>query len=348
MAGRFAQDLSKILRKALLIGQVAGLALDIEKYKVRTTSITLEQSELYDRALEETSEDADKADASASGNVGGTTSAVIDNAEAHNTISGADITGSIRVKIDEALGAWEDPDIDEQRDEDVPISSIIQFRQSLSYLNSAFPFGVAFGQATTREHMVENAEKVYYRLLSSRIDSVVLNFDAFAVLAIKADGTLDMELLKELVSLFRPQRDGSLSLLDFVKSVDSIYKDLRMLRASVANSTKLDGAFEKIINIAFYFVLGCIVLSVFGVDPLVLFASVSGFVLGFAFMFGAAASKYFEGLLLIFVRRPYNIGDSINVSDVNTDTPGTGSPSWKVKDITLFSKSLYFHTFVAS
>jgi hypothetical protein len=42
-----------------------------------------------------------------------------------------------------------------------------------------------------------------------------------------------------------------------------------------------------------------------GIDPLVLFASVSGFVLGFAFMIGAACSKYFEGLLLILVRRPY-------------------------------------------
>lgn len=53
----------------------------------------------------------------------------------------------------------------------------------------------------------------------------------------------------------------------------------------------------------------CITLAAVGIDPLVLFASISGFVLGFAFMIGAACSKYFEGLLLIFVRRPYDIGD---------------------------------------
>jgi hypothetical protein len=67
----------------------------------------------------------------------------------------------------------------------------------------------------------------------------------------------------------------------------------------------MDRAFERIINVVFYFVVICVVLSVMGIDPLVLFASISGFVLGFAFMIGAACSKYFEGLLLILVRRPY-------------------------------------------
>jgi Mechanosensitive ion channel len=324
-----------------LVGQVAGLALDIEKYDFKSTDMNLERNAVYDQALEETEDLAGTSQPPSSTTGIDRTSAVMESAETRGRLAGADITGSIRVKIDEVLGSWEEPNTDEHRDEAIPISSIIQFRQSLSYLNTAFPFGVAYGLADTREHMVDNAEKVYQRLLRSHPDKLVLNFDTFALLAIQDDGTLDVGLLKELVGLFRPQRDGSLSLLDFAKSVDSVYKDLRMLRASVANSTKLDGAFEKIVNIGFYFVLGCIVLSLFGVDPLVLFASVSGFVLGFAFMIGSAASKYFEGLLLIFVRRPFNIGDFINVSDVNNDTPGTGSAPWLVKDISLFSKYLW-------
>jgi hypothetical protein len=65
----------------------------------------------------------------------------------------------------------------------------------------------------------------------------------------------------------------------------------------VSNERKLfqlDKAFETIVNIFFYIVLACIVLAALGIDPLVLFASISGFVLGFAFMIGAACSKYFE------------------------------------------------------
>ena len=46
----------------------------------------------------------------------------------------------------------------------------------------------------------------------------------------------------------------------------------------------MDRAFEGIINVVFYFVLLCVVLAVLGVNPFVLFASISGFVLGFAFM----------------------------------------------------------------
>lgn len=65
----------------------------------------------------------------------------------------------------------------------------------------------------------------------------------------------------------------------------------------------MDRAFENIINVIFYLILFCIILAVIGIDPLVLFASISGFVLGFAFMIGAACSKYFEGILMILVRR---------------------------------------------
>lgn len=73
-----------------------------------------------------------------------------------------------------------------------------------------------------------------------------------------------------------------------------------------------------------------------------LFASITGFIVGFAFMIGAACSKYVEGVLLILVQRPYNIGDRIHVSNVNTDTSATGSAGWIIKDVTLFSTTVVF------
>jgi len=104
----------------------------------------------------------------------------------------------------------------------------------------------------------------------------------------------------------------------------------------------MDKAFEKILNVFFYFIIFCVVLAVMGVDPLALFASISGFVLGFSFMFGPATSKYFQGLLLILVQRPYDIGDRINVSDVNRDTAGSGSAGWIVKDVTLYHTTVVY------
>jgi small-conductance mechanosensitive channel len=59
-------------------------------------------------------------------------------------------------------------------------------------------------------------------------------------------------------------------------------------------------------------------------------------------MIGAACSKVFEGILLILIRRPYNIGDRINVSDPNHDTPPSGSPGWIVKDVNLYSTTVVY------
>jgi hypothetical protein len=62
--------------------------------------------------------------------------------------------------------------------------------------------------------------------------------------------------------------------VDFVKSIDEVYKELRLLRASVANSSKIDRAFESIFNVIFYTITFCLILSQLGYDPLALFLSI--------------------------------------------------------------------------
>jgi len=67
----------------------------------------------------------------------------------------------------------------------------------------------------------------------------VLKFETLALLAVRRSGKLDEEKVKHLVKLFRPDREGNLTLLDFAKSVDSVYKELRLLRASVESSSRV-------------------------------------------------------------------------------------------------------------
>lgn len=85
-----------------------------------------------------------------------------------------------------------------------------------------------------------------------------------------------------------------------------------------------------------------LVVAAVGIDPFVLFASISGFLVGFGFMIGNACSQYILGLLLIFVRRPYDIGDRINVSKPDIDVTNTGSPGWIVKDIGLYTTTVIY------
>lgn len=94
--------------------------------------------------------------------------------------------------------------------------------------------------------------------------------------------------------------------------------------------------FRAILNVIFYAIVITVIMSQLGFNPLALFLSISGVILGkpssiqiqvyratliadahkslwlaaFAFMIGSASSKYFEGLLFILVRRPYDIGTS--------------------------------------
>jgi hypothetical protein len=179
--------------------------------------------------------------------------------------------------------------------ESISISSVLQFRRALAHMDTDYPFSAAFGIADTREVCVTSAQDVYDRLLlKNQALSSTLHFDTIAALALLRNGELDNDRIKELIRTFRPDRDGAISIVDFVRSVDGVYKELRMLRATVVSSSKIDKAIEKIINIVFYVVMACIILSQTGYDPLTLFLSLSSIILAFAFMIGSASAKYFE------------------------------------------------------
>jgi small-conductance mechanosensitive channel len=81
--------------------------------------------------------------------------------------------------------------------------------------------------------------------------------------------------------------------------------------------------------------MGCVFLTIIGIDPVTLFAALAGFIVGFAFMIGGAASKYFEGVLMILMRRPYDIGDRIAIQGAEDAPSSNGAPGWIVKDVTL-------------
>ena len=132
-----------------------------------------------------------------------------------------------------------------------------------------------------------------------------LPFETLAILAKNEEGGIDQDKAKELIRTFRPDRDGSLGKLEFVKSVDAIYKELRLLSANISNSSQMDAAVENLINVFFYFFLGATVIYMLGLDPVALFVSFSSLILAFAFMFGRSAAKYFDGCLFILAQRPY-------------------------------------------
>jgi hypothetical protein len=145
------------------------------------------------------------------------------------------------------------------------ISSVLRFRKALTFIQKSYLFGYDFGDASTRQNCVESAQEVYNRLLLLKPTEDVLQFETLALLAFdEGDNTIDQEKARDLVKLFRPDREGCLTILDFVKSVDSVYKEFRMLSASIQNSSQIDRAIESILNVVFYMTVGVIVLAAFG------------------------------------------------------------------------------------
>ena len=132
----------------------------------------------------------------------------------------------------------------------------------------------------------------------------MLRFHTIALSALQKDGELDHEMARDLVTLFRPSRDGDIQLIEFCKTVDKTYKELRMLRASIANEGRMNAASEKFLNVIFYGILILVAMAIIGVDTVALFAFISTFIVGVSFMISGASSDYFRGLLFILVQRP--------------------------------------------
>ena len=254
-------------------------------------------------------------------------------------------TETQRAKIAELLGAWEEIEIADPQVEDPSLSALVQFRASIGILDSDLPFSQSFGVARTRNQVIDCSQQLYLALLNKQNEihnkgegdqDTVLRFHTIALTALRKNGTrLDEKRVKDLVTLFRPTRDGNITLVEFCKSIDIVYKEMRMLRASIASEGRMNAASEKFLNAIFYFILVLIGCGVVGIDTVALFGFMASFILGISFMISGASSDYFRGLLFILVQRPYDIGDRIAVASAQTEASGSGSSGWIVKDVTL-------------
>jgi len=224
----------------------------------------------------------------------------------------------------------------------VSITDILQFRQAIAAMDDTYPFTPAFGLAQTRATCVESSERLYETLQKTTPNQILLPFETLSEICYDGNRQLMRDKAKALIKLFRPDRQGFLTKLDFVSSIDDVYKDLRLFRASLANSSSIDDVFAMIINVFFYIVQILLVLVILGYRQWGPIGSVFAFFFSFSFMFGPASSKYFEGILLIFVRRPYDIGDKIGLSNPAKDTNSGGSSMWFVEKVTVFTTTVRF------
>ena len=61
----------------------------------------------------------------------------------------------------------------------------------------------------------------------------VLSFETLAITTQDGEDKLDRTKLKQLAKLFRPDSEGNIGILDFVKSCDGVYKEVNRLLRSI-------------------------------------------------------------------------------------------------------------------
>jgi len=251
---------------------------------------------------------------------------------------------STATQILNLLDEWEEPVNKQDKTAEPTLQEILNFRNALKLLEDTHPFGQAFGPASTRDLCIKSSKSLYKRLLSLSPGSTVLHFDIIGVLAYNVDGIFDNKKAKSLVRLFRPDKFDEVSLLHFVQSCDGVYKRLRYLRASHGNSTLIDSVLESIFNGVFSFFLGLTIMSVLNLNPWTLLVSMSTVLVSFAFALGPSAAKMIEGMIMIAVRRPFDLGDRISIVDYSGAPDNSGDPgyhdTWIVEDCNLFTTTL--------
>jgi len=97
-------------------------------------------------------------------------------------------------------------------------------------------------------------------------------------------------------------------------------------------------------NGVFGFFLGLTIMSVLQLNPWTLLVSMSTVLVSFAFALGPSAAKLIEGMIMIAVRRPFDLGDRISIVDCTGAPDNSGDPgyhdTWIVEDCNLFTTTL--------
>ena len=192
---------------------------------------------------------------------------------------------------------------------------ILLFRQAFAMLSTGFPFSLAFGLADSRTACVESSSALYDRLLKIQSNGELLRFETFLTVLGGNGGPLSKEQTRELVEVFRSNRRCELTRVEFVRvsalllflhvkfkaflisfflplplqSIDTVYREMRVLAANVENVTKMDSAYERLLNTAFYLLMGVVAFLIIGIDPFPFVLSLLGLLVAFAFVIGTAS-----------------------------------------------------------
>ncbi|KAL7563999.1 hypothetical protein ACA910_007117 [Epithemia clementina (nom. ined.)] len=242
---------------------------------------------------------------------------------------------------DKILDPWNEPQRAGRMD--VSGNQIVEFRQAFAIMTKPFFLSNAFGPVETREQCIKSSDKLFHRIrriIGDGVSELPETIDLDKMTLMMYDGfhnEYERERADDLLDLIGPDSDGNINALEFVRAIDRVYKEVRLLENSILNASHIDREYERVINFLFYLALGCLFYSLLGLDLLTLILSLTSLIVAFSFMFGPGSAQLFEGVMLVLGRQPYDIGDRVAFDFTDAPANLNGSAHWLVEKIDLVS-----------
>ena len=131
----------------------------------------------------------------------------------------------------------------------------------------------------------------------------------------KAVGHQHQHLAKQAVKLLDPSGSGKVSRAEFVAVVSGLSSRRAGLRSTLRDYQRmvrtLSGALTCVSIICLFFA----VLGILHADVLGMGTSIVTGIFAFSIAFGSTLQSFFEGLIFVFVVRPYDVGDRVFMPD---------------------------------
>ena len=192
------------MKRLILLGEVAKLSLILEKSRRPTVHHFESIEKNYFEPL---------------GSTTTSNGGITDSFSTAGKIKHEFEASSLKQMISDILDEWDEPELMNQKDKEVTITDVLHFRRALDFIDNENPFSVSFGRASSRAECVESSQIVFDRLTKGS-GTGILEFDVLCQIAQLPDGFIDHDKVRTLVKVFCPNRQGTLSKLDFVRSID--------------------------------------------------------------------------------------------------------------------------------
>jgi hypothetical protein len=165
LVAQYAEKLAGVMRKILLVTQVASTSRDFERYARSRLHSEMKSpppmsyygADVLANFVREAEGDEDSQyTPSIQGPQSSASQAPLEdyliNPDDRDPLTGS-LSSLQRSKIIQILGRWEEPEIAESRQQPISVSALLQFRRALASINTPFPFSGAFGIGKQPNHL---------------------------------------------------------------------------------------------------------------------------------------------------------------------------------------------------